>query len=500
MLLHSTNYGSSIDLWAMGCIMAELYTFRPLFPGSSEVDQLFKICSVLGTPEKGEWPEGYRLAATIHFRYPECIKVPLNTIVTRCSQAGLDLLEDMLHYDPDKRPTAQQSLKYAYFHALKRISPTAAANANVKLTAKYAAAAAAANTSTTKNTNMNTHVNGRNVGQLPNLSNNVLPVQEKLQAVTELLQQSNRQHNNSNTINANNTVNTSLSNNNNNRGYNNIYARRAIIPLAQNPNQMQAPKISFLSINGVDTTRSTMPLQMSAVNAQQNSHTNNGMASNALNNAANRQFREQLEDNLSIKSGSIRYNTILAPASHIYLNGGGESAPHKRSQENLAFTESINDIYLNRNIGQRQPPQPPNVSFNSSTNPVGNIKAGVIYLANGHRNYALFETATKNAKNSAKINGYYLQTRPSLLNLDAIGKDAKVYNMFSKVVPKQAPASNQIMRNAFEPNGDSNDYTTNNEQIVEKPLYDHLGGDKKSMPNGRNTELSKDDELDLILG
>ncbi len=52
VLLHSTRYGSAIDLWAIGCIMAELYTFRPLFPGSSEVDQLFKICSVLGTPDK----------------------------------------------------------------------------------------------------------------------------------------------------------------------------------------------------------------------------------------------------------------------------------------------------------------------------------------------------------------------------------------------------------------------------------------------------------------
>lgn len=52
VLLHSTSYSPAIDLWAMGCIMSELYTFRPLFPGSSEVDQLFKICSVLGTPEK----------------------------------------------------------------------------------------------------------------------------------------------------------------------------------------------------------------------------------------------------------------------------------------------------------------------------------------------------------------------------------------------------------------------------------------------------------------
>jgi hypothetical protein len=39
-----------IDIRAVGCIMAELYTFRPLFPGNSEIDEIFKICSVLGTP------------------------------------------------------------------------------------------------------------------------------------------------------------------------------------------------------------------------------------------------------------------------------------------------------------------------------------------------------------------------------------------------------------------------------------------------------------------
>lgn len=52
VLLHSINYSTPIDLWAVGCIMAELYTFRPLFPGTSEIDQIFKICSVLGTPDK----------------------------------------------------------------------------------------------------------------------------------------------------------------------------------------------------------------------------------------------------------------------------------------------------------------------------------------------------------------------------------------------------------------------------------------------------------------
>ena len=52
VLLRSTNYSSPIDLFAIGCIMAETYTLRPLFPGSSEVDMIFKLCSVLGTPSK----------------------------------------------------------------------------------------------------------------------------------------------------------------------------------------------------------------------------------------------------------------------------------------------------------------------------------------------------------------------------------------------------------------------------------------------------------------
>lgn len=46
----------------MGCIMAELYTLCPLFAGSNEIDQLNKIVKILGTPDKSDWPEGYKLA------------------------------------------------------------------------------------------------------------------------------------------------------------------------------------------------------------------------------------------------------------------------------------------------------------------------------------------------------------------------------------------------------------------------------------------------------
>jgi serine/threonine protein kinase len=52
VLLHSKNYNSPMDIWAMGAIMAELYTGVPLFPGINEKDQLQKIFGVLGCPSK----------------------------------------------------------------------------------------------------------------------------------------------------------------------------------------------------------------------------------------------------------------------------------------------------------------------------------------------------------------------------------------------------------------------------------------------------------------
>jgi len=50
VLLRSTSYSSPIDIWAVGCIMAEMYRLQPLFPGMSEIDQLYRVTCVLGTP------------------------------------------------------------------------------------------------------------------------------------------------------------------------------------------------------------------------------------------------------------------------------------------------------------------------------------------------------------------------------------------------------------------------------------------------------------------
>ncbi|XP_010629118.1 serine/threonine-protein kinase ICK [Fukomys damarensis] len=115
VLLRSTNYSSPIDVWAVGCIMAEVYTLRPLFPGASEIDMIFKICQVLGTPKKTDWPEGYQLSSAMNFHWPQCIPNNLKTLIPNASSEAIQLLRDLLQWDPKKRPTASQALRYPYF-------------------------------------------------------------------------------------------------------------------------------------------------------------------------------------------------------------------------------------------------------------------------------------------------------------------------------------------------------------------------------------------------
>ncbi|XP_047205426.1 serine/threonine-protein kinase MAK isoform X8 [Girardinichthys multiradiatus] len=123
VLLRSSTYSSPIDLWAVGCIMAELYTLRPLFPGNSEVDEIFKICQVLGTVKKLDWPEGFQLASAMNFRFPQCVPTNLKTLIPNASKEAIALMQDMLQWDPKKRPTAVQTLRYPYFQVGQVLGP-----------------------------------------------------------------------------------------------------------------------------------------------------------------------------------------------------------------------------------------------------------------------------------------------------------------------------------------------------------------------------------------
>lgn len=105
LLLQSPNYNSPIDVFAMGCILVEMYLLRPLAPGNSEADQLMKLCLVLGTPPV-EWADGYLLAAQRRIDFPRCPVTPLESIIPNAGPDAIDLLLKMLQWDPQKRPTA----------------------------------------------------------------------------------------------------------------------------------------------------------------------------------------------------------------------------------------------------------------------------------------------------------------------------------------------------------------------------------------------------------
>jgi len=116
-ILKSTNYNSPVDIWAVGCIMAELYTFKPLFYGASEKEVLFRIASVLGPPNGTNWPEGLLLAKKIDVKFPAAISnhTSLSQLIPEASKEAIDLMSEMLKWDPNKRVTAANLLQHTFF-------------------------------------------------------------------------------------------------------------------------------------------------------------------------------------------------------------------------------------------------------------------------------------------------------------------------------------------------------------------------------------------------
>lgn len=158
VLLRSRDYSNPVDLWAFGTIVAEMVTLKPLFPGSSEIDQLLRICHLLGDPVRdygrdsrgrqrggGTWHAGVKLAQRVGFQWREVsahlffsyswvdgkklTESHLQTMPQRLSSIFntevvpmqlIDLIASTLLYDPAARITTTQCLQHPY---LTEIAP-----------------------------------------------------------------------------------------------------------------------------------------------------------------------------------------------------------------------------------------------------------------------------------------------------------------------------------------------------------------------------------------
>jgi serine/threonine protein kinase len=137
VLLGSRNYSTSIDIWSAGCILAEMSSGKPLFPGKNNEDQLLKIFKVMGTPTEDTW-NGVS-------QYPEYKPFPwfaaqdLRILLPNLISPGWDLLARMLQYPPQFRISARDAIMHGFFQELmEKVHAT-----GIPLTVAVAAARAA---------------------------------------------------------------------------------------------------------------------------------------------------------------------------------------------------------------------------------------------------------------------------------------------------------------------------------------------------------------------
>ncbi|KAI8608357.1 kinase-like domain-containing protein [Chytriomyces sp. MP71] len=113
ILLGSRHYSTAVDMWSIGCIFAELSLKHPLFPGDSEIDEIFRIFRVLGTPNEDMWP-GISGLPDYKPTFPQWNAKPLSEVVPGLDTDGLDLLAQLLAYDPAARISAKRALLHPY--------------------------------------------------------------------------------------------------------------------------------------------------------------------------------------------------------------------------------------------------------------------------------------------------------------------------------------------------------------------------------------------------
>ncbi|KAJ0988887.1 hypothetical protein J5N97_007243 [Dioscorea zingiberensis] len=118
LLLGEKKYMTEIDVWSVGCIMAEMATKRVLFPGTTEISQLHRILTAMSLSEFETWPgfdqlkkdrafmDGRRRYRPLRSRVPESVM----------SDVGFDLLKKLLALNPERRITAKDALEHAWFN------------------------------------------------------------------------------------------------------------------------------------------------------------------------------------------------------------------------------------------------------------------------------------------------------------------------------------------------------------------------------------------------
>ncbi|KTG00223.1 hypothetical protein cypCar_00026105 [Cyprinus carpio] len=115
IMLNSKGYTKSIDIWSVGCILAEMLSNRPIFPGKHYLDQLNHILGILGSPSQEDLNCIINIKARNYLlSLPLRCKVPWNRLFPNADPKALDLLDKMLTFNPYKRIEVEEALAHPY--------------------------------------------------------------------------------------------------------------------------------------------------------------------------------------------------------------------------------------------------------------------------------------------------------------------------------------------------------------------------------------------------
>uniref|UniRef100_A0A5B6YN06 Protein kinase domain-containing protein n=1 Tax=Davidia involucrata TaxID=16924 RepID=A0A5B6YN06_DAVIN len=114
LLLGSINYGTSVDLWSVGCVFAEMFIGKPILKGRTEVEQLHKIFKLCGSPTDEYWKRSKLPLATM-FKPQHPYESSLRQRCKEFPKTAVNLIETFLSIEPYKRGTASSALDSEYF-------------------------------------------------------------------------------------------------------------------------------------------------------------------------------------------------------------------------------------------------------------------------------------------------------------------------------------------------------------------------------------------------